>query len=142
MLPSLTLLERFVRFAPLPWPAHKSSCCAWPGACNDKGYGKLTHERRAWYVHRIAYGIAHGWVPPELDHLCRNRACWNPAHLEAVSHRENCRRAGICHGETCGAGHIWAEVGWWEQKNGRKCKACHRKRARESAQRKKAREAG
>lgn len=129
MLPSLTLLERFVRFAPLPWLELDGACRPWPGACNDKGYGKLTHERRNWYVHRIAYGIAHGWVPPELDHLCRNRACWAPAHLEAVTHWENCRRAGLANTDRCRKGHLLAEVGTW----GRRCRECGRIRAREWA---------
>ena len=45
-------------------------------------------------AHRLTYQWAKGPIPAgmELDHLCRNRRCVNPAHLEPVTHRENVRR--------------------------------------------------
>jgi hypothetical protein len=50
---------------------------------------------RTVYVHRYLYLLAKGPIPSglELDHLCGNKRCCNPDHLEAVTHRENMRRA-------------------------------------------------
>jgi hypothetical protein len=52
---------------------------------------------RSLPVHRIAYELTKGQILDgmDIDHRCRNRACCNPDHLEAVSHRENMERAGI-----------------------------------------------
>lgn len=137
MLPSLTVLEHFDRRrSGVTGPG----CHIWTGSRNSNGYGKMSVlDAGTWYTHRIAYGIAHGHVPPELDHLCGNRACFNPDRLEAVTHPENLRRAGRGPSTTCQAGHVWAEEGWYLNSRGRKCKACHRITARASAQRKAAR---
>lgn len=45
-------------------------------------------------VHRVGYMQFNGYLPPKkhVDHLCRNRRCWNPEHLEAVTHKQNQRR--------------------------------------------------
>lgn len=71
-------------------------CLVWNGYLNPKGYGsfKLT-GRGTTPAHRWAYERAHGPVPRgmEVDHLCRNRACVEPAHLEAVPHLINVRRS-------------------------------------------------
>lgn len=68
-------------------------CLEWTGARN-LGYGVVWDGKRTTTVHRIAWRAANGEVPNgfELDHLCRNRACWNISHLEVVSHAENVRR--------------------------------------------------
>lgn len=136
MLPSLTVLEHFDRRrSGVTGPG----CHIWTGSRNSNGYGKMSVlDAGTWYTHRIAYGIAHGWVPPELDHLCRNRACFNPDHLEAVTHLENCQRADIHPTENCQRGHRWEDEGWYTNGHGRKCRACHRIIARESARRRKA----
>ena len=50
--------------------------------------------RNRYFAHRVAYELTYGRIPEgkEVDHLCRNKACVNPSHLEAVSHRENMLR--------------------------------------------------
>jgi hypothetical protein len=70
------------------------TCQVWPMATNAKGYGLVKVSGRVWLVHRFVYESMVGPVPPsfELDHLCRNRACANPAHLEPVTHRVNVQR--------------------------------------------------
>ena len=69
-----------------------SDCWEWRGALSSKGYGNFgVGNGRTGHSHRVAYLALIGDIPPqlELDHLCRNRACVNPAHLEAVSGRVN-----------------------------------------------------
>lgn len=75
-------------------------CWDWPGAIRkEAGYGVVQANLddrgfRTWAAHRAVYTVLVGPVASatELDHLCRNRKCVNPAHLEPVSSRENCLR--------------------------------------------------
>jgi HNH endonuclease len=68
-------------------------CWIWTGSINVRGYGKFATR----YVHRLSFEHFKGVVPVglELDHLCREHACCNPDHLEAVTHQENVRRGRL-----------------------------------------------
>lgn len=72
----------------------KTNCWIWPYTKNGSGYGTIGRERKVLDAHRFLYEILVRKVPfnCELDHLCGNRLCVNPAHLEPVIHRENCLR--------------------------------------------------
>ena len=71
-----------------------TGCWIWQRHRNSKGYGMAHDGNKLRVVHRWYWEEENGPVPDslELDHLCRNRACCNPAHLELVSHTENMRR--------------------------------------------------
>lgn len=71
-----------------------SGCYQWRGSLCRGGYGKLKVDGRTEKTHRVAYEHFVGPIPEgmELDHLCRNRACWNPQHLEPVTGTENTER--------------------------------------------------
>lgn len=86
------------------------------------------------YVYRFYYEYWVGPIPEgmEIDHLCRNRNCINPTHLEVVTRGENMRRAHIAAGwdTHCRRGHERSIFGWheWNDARGprRDCAECRR----------------
>ena len=96
---------------------------------NQDGYYRPKISGRLQMAHRLAYEVLIGPIPKglELDHLCRNRACYNPWHLEPVTHKENVRR-GTSHngGKThCPAGHEYNEENTHVGSAGRReCRVC------------------
>lgn len=69
-----------------------SECWTWTGARNPKGYGSVANGRGgSMLAHRKAYEHIVGPIPDGLtiDHLCLNKACVNPAHMEPVTRGEN-----------------------------------------------------
>lgn len=75
----------------------KSNCWKWKGFIEKNGYGKLSVKGKRQWAHIYFYNIFVGDVPDglELDHVCRNHGCVNPAHLEPVTHKENMRRSPV-----------------------------------------------
>lgn len=73
----------------------KTGCWEWRGVLNSDGYGSIKRNGRNMKAHKYIYELAKGNVPHglELDHLCKNKKCVNPDHLEIVNHTENMRRA-------------------------------------------------
>jgi hypothetical protein len=68
-----------------------SNCIVWNGRMNPAGYGKISMDSVDSYAHRFSYIHCVGIIPDGfvIDHICRNKRCVNPAHLRAVTRREN-----------------------------------------------------
>ncbi|AGT12518.1 HNH endonuclease [Mycobacterium phage Tripl3t] len=66
-------------------------CWTWTGWKNDSGYGRLRHEGRSYRAHRVSYEMHKGPIPDkhDIDHMCFNRLCVNPAHLRACTRKQN-----------------------------------------------------
>lgn len=75
-----------------------SPCHLWSGPTSGDGrgggYGRMSLNGHTVAVHLVAYTHYFGYIPGnrQVDHLCNNRLCCNPQHLELVSHLKNQRR--------------------------------------------------
>lgn len=121
------------RFHSQVGPPDANGCRRWLLSLDAHGYGQFKVGRRDVKAHRVAYTIAHGSMPPELDtdHTCRNTWCVADEHLEAVTLQENNRRIAE-RSTTCRRGHPWAGNRPLERLDGRECRICRNegKRAR------------
>lgn len=114
-----------------------SGCWNWTAA-TSRGYGRfvLKHGMKEIKAHRFAYEVNKGKIPPrlQLDHLCRNRGCVNPEHLEPVTNKVNVLRGiGISAQNStkthCPQGHPYSGKNLYitpEEK--RQCKVCRENR--------------
>lgn len=134
----------------------EDDCWLWLPSVDGHGYGRCQFNGRPRAAHQVAYEIAVGPIPAghELDHTCHNadtacldfdncphHRCVNPAHLEPVTHQENCRRGNgrlISGSRThCPSGHAYAEhgVSYPSSKGKRECRECKRLRSLHAARR-------
>lgn len=104
-------------------------CWEWIGTKGHEGYGQFRMGRRMVPAHRIAYldGGRKNVIPDgyEIDHLCRNRACVNPGHLEPVTRQTNIDRSSIGNKTHCPSGHEYtAENTRVEHRDGKRVRRC------------------
>lgn len=109
-----------------------SGCWLWTGA-KYRGYGYFRVERKGIRAHRYSYELVKGNIPSGLilDHLCRNKACVNPQHLEPVTIGENVLRgtapsAVNAKKSHCVRGHRFSEANTYINRGRRYCKTCRR----------------
>ena len=117
-------------------------CWLWTGCLRNGRYGDIVIYGKRWLVHRLAYTIFNGPVLPglELDHLCAVTLCFNPKHLDAVTHTENILRGKSPNLEkvACPRGHTYDKIRV-RASTGRLRRHCHQcalKLQKESRQRK------
>lgn len=114
----------------------ETGCWDWIGAKQSNGYGRLWDGKKSSYAHRVSYEIFYGAIGNKLDidHLCRNRCCVNPLHLEPVTRSLNLKRGDA--GENiarplrekthCPKGHPYFGENLTTRNGRRHCKACAR----------------
>jgi hypothetical protein len=112
-----------------------TGCWEWTGT-RAYGYGRIKIGGKSHLAHRVVYEQMRGGIPQglDMDHVCRNKGCVNPAHLQPVTHRENVMR-GISFAATyarathCIRGHAFDEkntqIRVTPDGTKRRCRACH-----------------
>lgn len=133
----------YLRSRPAPWPGFvpfsqgrcvgyvvdtQTGCWNWKGCTSKKGYGRLFIAGKLAIAHRVYYERVHGKIPNNLqiDHLCRNRSCVNPSHLEAVTLQENQARGAWAAKTHCPQGHPYEGKNLIIWRNRRQCRECAR----------------
>jgi hypothetical protein len=104
-------------------------CWSWMGRKDREGYGRFDAGGQNKLAHRFAYEAMIGEIPRDLtiDHLCRNRECVNPTHMEPVTSEENVRRAASNPGRThCINGHERTPENRYRRPGLSYCKPCNR----------------
>lgn len=116
----------------------ENGCWRWTGTIGSTGYGQISDKGVKHNAHR--FGYAHFVGDPgtkHLDHLCKNRWCVNPAHLEPVTLMENLLRGDRSHlgrhlreRTHCPKGHEYTPENVWvnPKTNGRRCRKCAREK--------------
>lgn len=108
-------------------------CWEWIGAHSTNGYAKIAVAGRSLYAHRVLYEVLVGPIPKGLviDHLCCNKGCVNPSHMEPVPQRVNAIRGGSGQHNAikthCPYGHPYDEANTLRRGPsvpGRNCREC------------------
>lgn len=124
-------------------------CWGWSGGFNKYGYAQISLNGTV-AVHRFMYETFKNPIPEgmQLDHLCRNRGCVNPGHLEIVTLKENVLRGkGITATNAqkthCSRGHEFTQANTIHRPNGaRTCRTCNVMHTRNWRQKQKGRTNG
>lgn len=138
----LSLKEKIGHFIVKVPNAIGSECWHWTG-CTRFGYARLFWKQKVHTVTKLAYREFVGDYPEnmDLDHLCRNRTCVNPAHLEPVTRKENVNR-GLLKKTHCKHGHILEGNVYYTTRRGgqvrRACKICMKNDQKRYRERKRA----
>lgn len=115
-----------------------SGCWEWMGARTTAGYGNIRVggriDGKTHLTHRLAYQLFVGPIPErhDLHHLCENRPCLNPEHLQPVPHLDHMQLLATAKSDRCARGHLFDEQNTgkrpWHRNGRRICLACKRLR--------------
>jgi len=121
----------------------KMGCCwYWVAVLSGNGYGQFWLNGKMKLAHILSYEDKFGKTPDglELNHICRNRKCCNPDHLEAITHSENIQKGiSVNRNKThCPQGHEYNEENTYirSNRNHRECRICKRIQCSQYYQRK------
>lgn len=110
-----------------------SGCWRWQWQINSFGYAIIGYKGKQICAHVLSYLLHKGEIPEgfDVDHLCSNKACVNPDHLEAVTHQVNVARGSLKKRQShCHRGHLLEGDNLGSSKNNlRYCKQCNRDKA-------------
>ena len=116
-----------------------NGCREWRRATNSSGYPQVCFNGKNHLAHRIAYELHVGPLLDDMtiDHLCRNKICVEPSHLELVTLAENVQRQGRRDATHCKRGHEYTDANTIikPRPNGRfirNCRTCQRASGRAS----------
>lgn len=116
-------------------PEPMSGCWIWLGPLRDnkEGYGGASYQGKTYRAHKLVYQLLRAEVSKglTLDHLCRNRICCNPDHLEPTTWKINIHRGiGVAPKNLakshCPQGHLYDEANTYHWNNQRFCRTCSR----------------
>ncbi len=125
-----------------PTGAHRPDlgpCWQWVGGLHQAGYAQFVLDQYPHLGHRVSYEMSKGPIPKGLvlDHLCRNRSCVNPGHLEAKTIGQNTLAPGslsqsaLHAGKThCPQGHEYSPTNTLRNRGRRRCLACSKAQKR------------
>lgn len=134
-------LEIVARLAPKVNFLNLSGCWEWEGVVNTWGYGEASVRGAKRPAHRLVYELLVGPIPEGdcvVDHMCRNRLCVNPSHLQVVTRGENVA-LGRLRNTHCPSGHPLEGDNVFLTRNGyRKCRECNRAHCQRQRDRRKA----
>ena len=134
---------RWKNLAPVVDSIEVGDCWIWKGSLVSGGYGQTRIDNQVWMVHRLMWSVLIGDIPDgmTLDHVCRERACCNPDHMQVVDQYTNTMRgygspARNARKTRCLNGHQFDEANTYLNPRGqRACRACHRDRQQTYAER-------
>lgn len=134
------MFERVFNYPDTTYTPAANGCWIWNSGLDAHGYGQINcptengKRHPPLKAHRVIYELLKEPIPVglEIDHLCRNRRCVNPDHMEPVTRAENVMRgeglpAKNARKTECHRGHLYTEENTYIRSNGwRVCRACQR----------------
>ncbi len=118
----------------------ENGCWSWTGYIGPNGYGQVRVDGKSHRVHRLAYAQTNGEIEEgnDVHHVCQNRACVNPSHLQSVSKKEHIRvspnhaaHVALTMNQ-CSKSHLMLGSNIiWTERGARKCRECRNAKNRE-----------
>jgi hypothetical protein len=125
--------EKVNKDGPIPeYNPTLGACWIWLRCKSKNGYGQVRINGKTQYAHRVSYLMVNDKIEDDLclDHLCRNRSCVNPSHLEAVTPKINSERGILPNRTHCKNGHEFTADNIYIKTNikwkARQCRKCAR----------------